>query len=181
VVDWREVVDRTPEIQPRRGEKLGSWRRVAGSFADHIARAARDHRVDPVLLTAVAQAESNFDPRAVSPKGALGLMQLMPQTAERFGVADVFDVSQNVNGGARYLSWLLERFDGQTELALAGYNAGEGAVDRYSGIPPYPETEDYVEKVLRQAARMGSETSSSPPSGESLDSPRRRTLAAVSD
>jgi hypothetical protein len=158
VVGWKEVRRRAPEPTPPPARPDAAWRRVAGSFAGDIERAARVHSVDPVLLTAVVRAESNFDPMAVSPKGAQGLMQLMPQTAERFGVADVFDVSDNVDGGARYLSWLLDRFDGQTELALAGYNAGEGAVDRYSGVPPYPETENYIEKVMREAARMGSES-----------------------
>lgn len=131
-----------------------AWRNAAGVFARHIERAATEHRLDPVLLTAVAHTESAFDPAAVSPKGATGLMQLMPETAARLGVADVFDVAQNVDGGARYLSWLLDRFDGNTELALAGYNAGENAVDRYRGIPPYPETERYVEKVLHEADRL---------------------------
>lgn len=154
VVGWEEVRKPAP-APPANNQRLDApWRRVAGNFAVDIERAARVHSVDPVLLTAVVRAESNFDPMAVSPKGAQGLMQLMPQTAERFGVANVFDVSDNVDGGARYLSWLLDRFDGQTELALAGYNAGEGAVDRYSGVPPYPETENYIEKVLREAARM---------------------------
>jgi soluble lytic murein transglycosylase-like protein len=96
----------------------------------------------------MAQTESAFDPVAVSHKGAAGLLQLMPATAERFGVQDVFDVPQNVEGAAKYLKWLLERFEGRTELALAGYNAGEGSVDRYQGIPPYRETRDYVTRVL---------------------------------
>jgi soluble lytic murein transglycosylase-like protein len=181
VVDWQEVAKREPEATPKIGRSDSPWRRVAGSYAEHIERAARVHSVDPVLLTAVARTESNFDPLAVSPKGALGLMQLMPQTAERFGVADVFDVSDNVDGGARYLSWLLDRFDGQTELALAGYNAGEGAVDRYSGVPPYPETENYVEKVMREAARMGSEPAQPEPNRGQPERPERRAATAVSD
>ena len=132
----------------------GAWRIEAGAYADLIASAAQRHGLDPVLLTAMATVESSFDPRAVSPKGAGGLLQLMPATAERFGVADVFDVSQNVDGGARYLSWLLERYDGRTELALAGYNAGEGAVDRHQGMPPFRETREYVRRVLRDADRL---------------------------
>ena len=106
------------------------------------------------LLTALAEVESSFDPLAVSPKGARGLLQLMPATAERFGVGDPFDVAQNVEGGARYLSWLLDRFGGRADLALAGYNAGEGAVDRHRGVPPYPETRRYVRLVLEGAARL---------------------------
>jgi len=181
VVDWQEVAKREPEATPTIGRTDASWRRVAGSYAEHIERAARVHSVDPVLLTAVARTESNFDPLAVSPKGAQGLMQLMPQTAERFGVANVFDVSDNVDGGARYLSWLLDRFDGQTELALAGYNAGEGAVDRYSGVPPYPETENYIEKVMREAARMGSEPAQPESNRGQRERPERRAATVVSD
>ena len=98
----------------------GGWRIEAGAYADLIADAAQRHGLDPVLLTAMATVESSFDPSAISAKGASGLLQLMPATARRFGVSDVFDVSQNVDGGARYMSWLLERYDGRTELALAG-------------------------------------------------------------
>ena len=96
----------------------------------------------------MARIESNFNVYAVSPKGACGILQLIPETAERFGVEDVFDAGENIDGGARYLRWLLERFDGDTRLALAAYNAGENAVQRYGGIPPYRETQDYVRKVL---------------------------------
>jgi soluble lytic murein transglycosylase-like protein len=92
-------------------------------------------------------AESAFRPNVVSHKGAQGLMQLIPATAERFGVSDAFDPSQNIDGGARYLAWLLKRFDGDIQLAAAGYNAGEGAVDRFKGVPPYEETQRYVERV----------------------------------
>jgi hypothetical protein len=132
----------------------GGWRIEAGAYADLIADAAQRHGLDPVLLTAMATVESSFDPSAISPKGASGLLQLMPATARRFGVSDIFDVSQNVDGGARYLSWLLERYDGQTELALAGYNAGEGAVDRHQGVPPFRETREYVRRVLNGADRL---------------------------
>ncbi|MCP3979948.1 MAG: lytic transglycosylase domain-containing protein [bacterium] len=130
------------------------WQRRAGRFAEIIQSAAERHSLDPALLTALAEAESSFNPLAVSHKGAMGLLQLMPATAARFGVEDAMDVVQNVEGGARYLSWLLERFEGQTELTLAGYNAGENAVDRYRGIPPYPETRNYVSKVLAGARRL---------------------------
>jgi soluble lytic murein transglycosylase-like protein len=131
------------------------WRLAAGEYADLIALMAERHAVDPALLTAMAQAESAFDPRAVSPKGARGLLQLMPDTAERFGVSNPFDAEQNVEGAARYLGWLLERYDGRADLALAGYNAGEGAVDLHRGIPPYRETRRYVRRVLEGAAQMG--------------------------
>jgi soluble lytic murein transglycosylase-like protein len=130
------------------------WRLAAGEYADVIALTAERHDVSPALLAAVVQAESAFDPLAVSPKGARGLLQLMPDTAERFGVENPFDAAQSVEGGARYLSWLLDRYDGRMDLALAGYNAGEGAVDLSGGIPPYKETHRYVQRVLAGAARM---------------------------
>lgn len=113
-----------------------------------IQRTAARYALDPALLKAVMHAESGFNPQALSPKGASGLMQLMPQTAQRFGVSDVFDPAQNVRGGARYLRILLRQFSGDARLALAAYNAGEHAVLRHQGIPPYPETRQYVRKVL---------------------------------
>jgi len=124
------------------------WRRAAGRHADAIAEAADRNALDRALLAAVAKVESNFNPFAVSPRGAAGILQLMPKTAKRFGVKNVFDAAQNIDGGARYLRWLLDRFDGRVDLALAGYNAGEGAVVRHHGVPPFAETEWYVIKVL---------------------------------
>jgi len=129
-------------------ERAAAWKDEAGKFAELIEATARRHNLDPVLLMAMAAVESNFDPYAVSSKGACGILQLIPATAERFGVVDVFDARQNLNGGAGYLRWLLDRFGGETELALAAYNAGENAVDRHGGVPPYPETRDYVSRVL---------------------------------
>jgi soluble lytic murein transglycosylase-like protein len=137
-----------PAESVRARQAGNAWRGAAGEFADLIAGAADRHQLDPALLTAVAMVESAFDPLAVSPKGAQGLLQLMPATADRFGVRDAFDAAQNVEAGATYLRWLLERFEGDTSLALAGYNAGEAAVDRHRGIPPYRETRSYVSKVL---------------------------------
>jgi soluble lytic murein transglycosylase-like protein len=103
--------------------------------------------LDPGLVLAVIAAESAFDRTAVSPKGAQGLMQLMPDTASRFGVANAFDTEQNLRGGMTYLAWLLEQFRGDLDLALAGYNAGEKAVEQYRGIPPYDETREYVRRI----------------------------------
>jgi soluble lytic murein transglycosylase-like protein len=131
------------------------WRRAAGRYADAIALAADRNALDRALLAAVAKIESNFNPFAVSPRGACGILQLMPQTVKRFGVKNVFDATQNIDGGARYLRWLLDHFDGRVDLALAGYNAGEGAVDRHHGVPPFAETEWYVLKVLDHATRNG--------------------------
>lgn len=112
-----------------------------------IGLAARQHRVPPALVKAVIAAESKFDPRAVSRKGALGLMQLMPATAESLGVTDPHRPAENVDGGVRYLRSMIERY-GDLPRALAAYNAGPEAVDRFGGIPPYPETRDYVKRVL---------------------------------
>ncbi|MBE0436449.1 MAG: transglycosylase SLT domain-containing protein [Methylomicrobium sp.] len=106
------------------------------------------YQIDPRLALSIISIESNFNPNAVSPKNAMGLMQLIPATAERFNVQDAFDAAQNIKAGLRYLRWLLKRYDGDVALAAAGYNAGEGAVDRHKGIPPYPETQAYVARVL---------------------------------
>ncbi len=117
------------------------------AYEAEVAAAAREYGVDEAVVRAVIHAESAFNPRALSRVGAQGLMQLMPATAERFGVSNAFDASQNIRGGVKYLAWLLKRFDGNVTLAAAGYNAGEGAVDKYDGVPPYKETQRYVERV----------------------------------
>jgi hypothetical protein len=118
-----------------------------GQYDKHIEEAAAHHGVSPALVKAVIQVESEWDALAVSSKGARGLMQLMPFTAERFGVADSFDARQNIFGGVHYLRVLLDQFGGDVDLALAGYNAGENAVLRYGGVPPFKETRGYVEKI----------------------------------
>jgi soluble lytic murein transglycosylase-like protein len=127
-----------------RGFRGGAYR---GEFDPHIEAAASTYGVAPELVRAVIRAESEFDVFAVSSKGAQGLMQLMPATARRFGVSDPFDPRQNIFAGTQYLRILLDLFDGDVALALAGYNAGENAVRRYKGIPPYRETRGYVTKV----------------------------------
>jgi soluble lytic murein transglycosylase-like protein len=114
-----------------------------------VEQAARRHDVDPKLVHAVIRQESGYDPFAVSSKGAMGLMQLMPATAGRFGVQNIFDPAENVQGGVQYLRHLLDRYNGDPRLTLAAYNAGEGAVDRYGDVPPYRETVDYVSRVRR--------------------------------
>jgi len=115
--------------------------------------AARRHGLDPGLVLAVVGVESAFQPEAISPKGAQGLMQLMPRTAASLGVEDALDPEQNLDGGTRHLGSLLELYDGDLERALAAYNAGEGAVARHGGIPPFRETRDYVRKVLERYRR----------------------------
>jgi soluble lytic murein transglycosylase-like protein len=122
--------------------------RAAQEFEPLVREYAARHALRPDLVRAVIQVESGFNPRARSPKGAMWLMQLMPDTARELGVADPYDPAENIRGGTRYLRQLLDRFDGDEELALAAYNAGPGAVDKYGGrIPPYRETREYVAKV----------------------------------
>lgn len=126
---------------------------VQGQYADLINQIASEEGVDPELIRAIIKAESNFDPRAISRKGAQGLMQLMPGTAGRYAVPNSFDPETNIRGGVRYLRFLRELFPGHLPLALAAYNAGEKVVLRYNGIPPYPETRQYVNRVLRYYGR----------------------------
>lgn len=123
------------------------------AYQDEIRAAAREHGVDESIVRAIIHAESAFNPRALSRVGAQGLMQLMPATASRFGVSNAFDATQNIRGGVQYLAWLLKRFNGNLTLAAAGYNAGEGAVDKYGGVPPYGETQRYVQRVGQLAER----------------------------
>ena len=116
-------------------------------MVDGLTEAAERHRINPDLIRAVIQTESGWNAGAVSRKGAVGLMQLVPSTAQRFGVKDMFSPKQNVDAGVRYLKTLLERYNGNLELALAAYNAGEGAVDRARGVPAFRETRNYVQRV----------------------------------
>lgn len=119
-------------------------------FGAFLYDAAKRHDVHPRIVVELARAESNFRATAVSYKGAVGLLQIMPATGRRFGLSrsELFDPKKNLDAGVRYLAWLLQRFDGDLTKALAGYNAGEGAVDRFSGVPPYRETQRYVKKIL---------------------------------
>lgn len=118
-----------------------------------VRRLAPEYGIEPRLALAIARTESNFNPNAVSPKNAQGLMQLIPETAARFNVRKPFDPEQNVRGGLAYLRWLLAYFRGDVALAAAGYNAGEGAVNRFLGIPPYAETRHYVQRILQTFRR----------------------------
>lgn len=123
--------------------------KVSAEVDEIVQRASAAHGVDPLLVRSVMQVESNFNPNAVSPKGAMGLMQLMPATAKQLGVLNAFDVRQNIEGGVKYLRYLKTKFS-DDRLVLAAYNAGEGAVKKHGWIPPYPETVEYVMKVGRK-------------------------------
>lgn len=125
----------------------------ATPYGELIYAVAERYAVNPQLVAAMVRAESAFDPRAVSRKGAAGLLQLMPATAQRFGVAvdEIFEPERNLDAGVRYIRWLAERFDGELPLVLAGYNAGEATVERYSGVPPYRETRNYIRRVYAGA------------------------------
>lgn len=134
---------------------------AGGDVNSAVEELARTHNVDPLLVHSVIKAESNYNPAAISPKGAMGLMQLMPGTARRFGVSNTFDVRQNIEAGVKYLKHLQQMFQ-DNRLALAAYNAGEGAVLKYGDVPPYRETEEYVYKVGKsygEALRRGSQAS----------------------
>lgn len=132
----------------------GVIRKKAQAHAKPIGQYAQKYGVNADIIRAVIAVESCYNRRALSPKGAQGLMQLIPATAERFGVSDAFNSQQNIRGGTRYLSWLLKRYKGDLYKSIAAYNAGEGAVDRYKGIPPYKETQNYVRKVLTAYNRL---------------------------
>ncbi len=129
------------------GVNFGSVRLDTAAYRGEIAAAAREFGVEEAIVRAIIHAESAYNPMAMSRAGAQGLMQLMPGTAARFGVGNAYDAGQNIRGGVQYLAWLLRRFNGNLTLAAAGYNAGEGAVDKYGGVPPYSETQRYVQHV----------------------------------
>jgi soluble lytic murein transglycosylase-like protein len=131
---------------PLRGYTTGS-----AQIDNYLIDSGTRNGIDPLLLYSIMHQESSFKSRAISPKGARGLMQLMPGTAMRFGVTNIFEPRQNIEGGARYVRFLIDRFDGDVNLTLAGYNAGEGAVEKYGWrIPPYAETQEYVRRISRR-------------------------------
>ncbi|MFY2765390.1 lytic transglycosylase domain-containing protein [Arenimonas sp. MALMAid1274] len=135
------------------GVDFSSVRLNTEAYAAEVRAAAAEFGVEEAIVRAIIHAESAYRPNAVSHAGAQGLMQLIPATAARFGVSDVFDPNQNIRGGVQYLAWLLKRFNNDLTLAAAGYNAGEGAVDRHGGVPPYAETQRYVVRVGQLAER----------------------------
>lgn len=129
----------------------------AGNLEELIRAAAAENDIDENLLRAVIKTESNFNPAATSPKGAMGLMQLMPGTARMYGVANPYDASENLNAGSRHLRMLLDSYDGNVKNALAAYNAGQKAVETYNGVPPYKETQNYVTKIMGMIGMEGRE------------------------
>lgn len=145
--EFRNVIQNVKERQSSSSSGL-----TAGTSMDRIfEEAARKYGVDVDLLKAIGKAESGFNASAVSSAGAIGVMQLMPATAESLGVTNPYDARQNIMGGAKYISQLLDKYDGNTRLALAAYNAGSGNVDKYGGIPPFEETQNYVKRVMEYA------------------------------
>ena len=133
---------------------LGGFTTGNSDVDNYIVESGKRNSVDPLLLYSIMHQESSFKPRAMSNKGARGLMQLIPSTASRFGVTNIWDPKQNIEGGARYMRFLLNLFNGDVRLALAGYNAGEGAVMKYGNtIPPYSETRNYVKLILARYSK----------------------------
>lgn len=151
VEEVKQIVEEQGGVFPRRSWRFSEssmplWR---SKYNDLIIAAARKHDVDAALVSAVIKAESDYNPQTVSHKGARGLMQLMPATAKRFGVSNSFDPEQNIYAGVKYLRWLLDKFDGNADLAVAGYNAGEGNIMKYDGVPPFRETVNYINRIAR--------------------------------
>ena len=130
------------------GSSTASKSGTRNAYDSYIAASAARHGVDPALMKAMMHTESAFNPNARSPVGAQGLMQLMPATARRFKVNNAWNPSENIEGSAKYIAWLMKRFNNNVEFAVAGYNAGEGNVDKYNGIPPFKETRNYVKSVM---------------------------------
>ncbi len=162
--DGKKIYSNTEEIyrfvEPvyENSQKLSPIKTVSGpspQIEKWIVDISEQHGVDPELVKAVAQAESNFNPRAISNKGAMGLMQLIPETAKRFGVRDVFDPKQSIEGGVKYLKFLTGMFPGNIPHVLAAYNAGENAVVKYKGVPPFRETQEYVRRIALTYKKMG--------------------------
>ena len=151
VEEVKQIVEEQGGVFPKR-----SWRYSEQSgplweskYNEIIIAAAKKFDVDAALVSAVIKAESDYNPRTMSNKGARGLMQLMPATAKRFGVTNSFDPAENIHAGTRYLRWLLKTFDGNADLAVAAYNAGEGNVWKYDGVPPFRETVNYINRISK--------------------------------
>jgi hypothetical protein len=156
-LDAESAIGASPETMMKASEAVKN----APPYLEHIMQAAEAYEVDPALIRAVIVAESSYNPQAVSNRGAQGLMQLMPSTAKSLGVENSFDPAMNIDGGARYLRQLLDRFDGDVRLALAAYNAGSRYVRKYRGVPPFKATRRYIKKVLKYQQKFQSEMAAS--------------------
>ncbi len=174
----RQVVTPALEGKPAR-ERVEYFRRKA-RVDELVEEAAKKYGVDPLLIHSVIQVESSYNPFAVSPKGAEGLMQLIPETARRFGVANPFDPKQNIDAGVRYLKYLKDLFR-DDRLALAAYNAGEGAVARYKWIPPYRETREYLRRVAETYAELKRKAEKTTGSSSPSDGPQYRPVESYTD
>jgi soluble lytic murein transglycosylase-like protein len=149
------IFDSSAALATNAGSALRGFTTGDPQVDGYLIDAGVRNGIDPLLLYSIMHQESSFKSHAISPKGARGLMQLMPGTAVRFGVTNIFDPRQNIEGGARYVRFLLDRFDGDVNLTLAGYNAGEGAVEKYGlRVPPYAETQEYVRRISRRYALL---------------------------
>lgn len=151
----QKMVEEQGGVFPKRSWRYSEHSRPLweSKYNEIIVAAAKKHDVDAALVSAVIKAESDYNPRIVSHKGARGLMQLMPATAKRFGVTNSFDPEENIYAGTRYLRWLLKTFDGNADLAVAAYNAGEGNVWKYDGVPPFRETVNYINRISKHIRR----------------------------
>jgi len=151
-VEWVRQIRDEPDPPPApvvvESPEISTEPTLQFEFVDHVRSASEKYKLDWRLITAVMKVESNFNPRAISKKGALGLMQLMPDTAKLYSVKNPYDPTQNIDAGVKHLKKLMRRYDNKLEWVLAAYNSGEKTVDRYKGIPPYTETQQYVKKVL---------------------------------
>lgn len=145
--------------------------RADAAMTPTVEQIAAEHSLPPELIHSVIKVESNYNPFAISPKGAMGMMQLIPATARRFGVSDVFNPVDNIQGGARYLKYLLDLYHGNYPLALAAYNAGEDAVARYGGVPPFPETQNYVIQVGKRLADARKASAAAQPKAPAVEPP----------
>lgn len=157
--DWKLYAREKPRTFP---SFQSQYRRLSSSrlktqYETLIKAIAADHGMNPTIIRSIIAVESGFDPMAKSSKGAMGLMQLMPETAQELGVSDPWDPTENITGGTKYISWLLRKYNGDLTKALAAYNAGPQAVDSYGGIPPYQETTDYVRNVLARIYGEGND------------------------